>query len=258
MKDQDDGHRFCYSSPIDQHYKSTQSSSIWTENWRKLEEKPYDTSDQRTTPFSGLPSMQGEPGPQGPQGEPGPQGPQGEPGPAGPIGPKGPRGIQGLPGEAARPSLGEMIENGGMESFEDGIPAGWMTTNPDAVTEQRAQGLTHSGDSAVNLSDGGNLSQRIGAVKEASFYEFSFFALAEGIQAAFEASVVFETDENEVPGAVITVRDTNMVNRAGTYGYYRIITAAAPPDVIGARITFEVKANEGQSIDIDDVSFSVK
>lgn len=241
-----------YSSPIDQYYKSTQSSSLWTENWKKMEEKPFDTSDKRTPSFAGLQGPQGEPG------ETGPQGPQGEPGPAGPTGPKGPRGIQGPPGESARPSLGEMIENGGMERFEDGIPAGWMTTNPDAVTEQSAQGLTHSGNSAVNLSDGGNLSQLIGAIREGSFYEFSFFALAEGAQADFEATVVFETEENEVPGAVIAVRDTSIANSAGSYGYYRIITTAAPPEVTGTRIAFEVKANEGQSIDIDDVSFSVK
>ncbi len=255
MKEQDDGRRFCYSSPIDQYYKSTQSPSLWTENWKKMEEEPYDTSGQRTPFFAGLQGPQGEPGPAG---ETGAIGPQGEPGPAGATGPKGRRGIQGPPGEAARPSLGEMIENGGMESFEDGIPAGWMTTNPDAVQKQSAQGLTHSGNSAVNLSDGGNLSQLIGEIREGSFYEFSFFALAEGTQAAFEAIAVFETDESEVPGAVISVRDTNIANNAGYYGYYRTITAAAPPDVTGARIAFGVKANEGQSIDIDDVSFSVK
>lgn len=264
MKDQDNERRFCYSSPIDQYYKSTQSSSLWTQNWKKLQEKPNDTSDQRIPFFSGFGGLQGEPGPmgeagpQGPQGETGPQGPQGEPGPAGPTGPKGPRGIQGPPGEPARPSLGEMIGNGGMESFEEGIPAGWLTTNPDAVTKQSVQGLTHSGESAVNLSDGGNLSQFVGEIREGYFYEFSFFALAEGAQAALEAAVVFETDENEEPGAVITVRDTNNANSSGQYGYYRIITTAAPPDATGARIAFGVKADEGQSIDIDDVSFSEK
>lgn len=258
MKDQDNERRFCYSSPIDQYYKSTQSQSLWTQNWRKLEEKPDDISDRQTPSFSGLQGAQGEPGPIGPQGEPGPMGPQGEPGTAGPTGPKGPRGIQGPPGEAARPSLGEMVGNGGMEGFEDGIPAGWKTTNSDAVTKQSAQGLTHSGDFAVNLSDGGNLSQRIGDIKEGFSYEFSFFALAEGDQAALEAMVVFETDENEELGAVITVRETNIANGSGSYGYYRTITTAAAHGVTGVRIDFGVKANEGQSMDIDDVSFSVK
>ena len=265
-----------YSSPIDQYYKTTQSQSLWTQNWRKLEEKPEDKSDQSTPSFSGRQGVQGEqglmgePGPQGPQGPQGEtgtqgqQGPQGEPGPkgesgpTGPTGPKGPRGIQGPPGEAARPSLGEMVGNGGMEGFEEGIPAGWKTTNADAVTKQSAQGLTHSGDFAVNLSDGGNLSQWIGGIKEGFFYEVSFFALAEGDQVALEAMVVFETDENEELGAVIAVRETNIANGAGLYGYYRTITTAAPNHVTGARIAFGVKANEGQSMDIDDVSFSVK
>lgn len=259
-----------YSSPIDQYYKSTQSQSLWTQNWRKLEEKPDDASDHSTPFFSGRqgelgpigpqgePGPIGETGPQGPQGEPGPIGLQGEPGATGPTGPKGPRGIQGPPGDAARPSLGEMLENGGMEGFEDGIPAGWKTTNPDTVTRQSAQGLTHSGDFAVNLSDGGNLSQRIDGIKEGYFYELSFFTLAEGDRAALEAMVVFETDENEELGAVFTVRETNIANGAGSYGYYRAITTAAPNHVTGARIAFGVKANEGQSMDIDDVSFSVK
>jgi len=253
-----------YSSPIDQYYKSTQSQSLWTQNWRKLEEKPDGISDRPTLSYSGPQGAQGEPGPIGPQGGPGPkgetgpQGPQGEPGPTGPTGPKGPRGIQGPPGEAAHPSLGEMVGNGGMEGFEDGMPAGWKTTKADAVTRQSTQGLTHSGDYAVNLSDGGNLSQWIGGIKEGFFYEFSFFALSEGNQAALEAMVVFETGENEELGAVIAVRETNIANGAGSYGYYRTITTAAPNHVTGARIAFGVKANEGQSMDIDDVSFSVK
>jgi len=69
---------------------------------------------------------------------------------------------------------------------------------------------------------------------------------------------VFETDENEEMGAVIAVRETCNANGAGSYGYYRTITTAAPHDVNGARIDFGVKASEGQSMDIDDVSFSIK
>ncbi len=202
--------------------------------------------------------MPGAQGPQGLTGATGPQGLAGPIGPVGPQGPQGPQGIQGPPGICCNDSTGELAVNGGMELFENGIPAGWLTTTPYAVSQQVTNGLVHSGYSAVNLSDNGNLYQYIDGIEEGGFYEFSFFALAEGPQVSLEAAVVFETKDREEIGAIIDVRATDLACGVGNYSFYKTITIAAPAYVTKARISFEAAAYKGQSINIDDVSFALR
>jgi len=145
-----------------------------------------------------------------------------------------------------------------MESFEGGIPVQWSTTTPSAVSRQTAVGMVHSGNSAVKLTGDANLRQDITEIEEGGFYEFSFFALAEGSQGSLEASVIFKTEDSEEIGAIMAVRLADLPRGTGNYVYYRIVTIAAPVGVTKARISFEVSASEGQSINIDDVSFLLR
>lgn len=150
-----------------------------------------------------------------------------------------------------------MIVNGGMELFTNNIPNGWETTTPDSVSMEDAQGRVHSGNSSVNLTDGAILTQEVFDIHSGCFYELSFFARGEGSQVGFTASVIFTTPSGSVTGAQITVNQQDMTNDNRDFAYYRAITAAAPDNVISAIIRFAVTANGEQSMDLDDVSFSV-
>jgi len=200
----------------------------------------------------------GYPGPQGIPGKPGPQGPQGIPGPQGDPGEPGPQGPQGNPGECGCEcaSVGEILRNSGMELFAGNIPANWTTTTPAGISQQTQDGRVHSGDSAVNLTDGANLSQIV-PVNPGCFYEFSFFAHGEGSQTEINAAVIFETPGGETLGLNIIARQFDIPNANRQFAYYRGITTAAPEEAYSAVIRFDVTANGGQSIDLDDVSFKV-
>ncbi|MCL2580781.1 MAG: hypothetical protein FWE32_12275, partial [Oscillospiraceae bacterium] len=203
----------------------------------------------------GPPGPQGETGATGPQGPPGPQGQTGATGPQGPPGPQGPQGPAGV---CACPSLGEQVVNGGMEEFEsNGVPTGWTTTTPGLVSQDTAQGRVHSGLSSVNLLDGADLSQTIAPVSGGCFYEFSFFAHAQGAQVGVTATVTFVTPTGNEVGAVITVERQDISDSDREFAYYRAITSAAPANATAAIITFTVTAQGNQSLNIDDVSFSV-
>jgi len=149
-----------------------------------------------------------------------------------------------------------MVVNGGMETFTNNVPTGWTTTTPAAVSPVSQQGRVHSGNFAVNLADGANLSQRINGITPGCFYEFSFFARGEGAQVGLVAQVIFETPGGDVVDGTITVRQQDITNDNRDFAFYRLITTAAPPNATSARIVFTVSANGGQSLDLDDVSFS--
>lgn len=143
-----------------------------------------------------------------------------------------------------------------MEAFTGNVPTGWTTTTSSAVSKVTQQGLVHSGDSAVNLKDGANLSQNI-AITGGCFYEFSFFAHGEGAQVAVTATVTFTNAQGlSVEGLRITVNAQDIPNSNRDFAYYRGITIQAPNNATNARITFSVTAEGSQSLDVDDVSFS--
>ncbi|MCL2637444.1 MAG: collagen-like protein [Oscillospiraceae bacterium] len=206
---------------------------------------------------------QGEQGEQGPMGQPGEQGEQGIQGERGPKGEKGQPGKQGPPGEPGKCdckclSSGELIRNGGMEIFKENIPADWTTTTPDAISQETQQGRVHTGESAVAITNGGNLSQTV-SVNAGCTYELSFFAHGEGAQVSVTADVNFVTAGGGVTlGLRIFIRMQDLPNSNRDYGYYRGITIPAPADAQAAQIIFTIEANGNQHADIDDVSFSAQ
>ena len=144
-----------------------------------------------------------------------------------------------------------------MEVFQNGVPAGWSTGNSQKVSQVTAQGRVHTGTSAVNLTDGGELWQDV-PVEGGCYFDFSFFSRGEGAQVAVEATVTFmgagHPAEN---GLTISIRSQDLTNDNREFGYYRGITAQAPDWATTARLRFAVTANGSQSADLDDVSFSV-
>ncbi len=204
---------------------------------------------------TGPTGLTGPQGPQGLTGPPGLQGPVGETGPTGLTGPQGPQGIQGPPGAAALPTPGELIVNGDMEAFADGVPEGWETDRPDLVRIQTEGGFVHSGGSSANLSDGGIIVQTIENIQEGRSYELSFFALAQGDDVVLEVSVDFEYPFS--PGAYIEIRNTDLPNEIRNFGYYRVITRPASAGATRAIIAFKPDARAGHTVNIDDVSFRI-
>jgi len=144
-----------------------------------------------------------------------------------------------------------------MESFTGNIPDNWDTTTSSLISEVTAQGRVHSGNSAVNLADGANLSQTVTPITGGCFYEFSFFGHGEGAQVRVTATVTFVTPTGNLTGATITALMQDIPDGNRAFGYYRVITTAAPANVTSAIISFAVIANGGESLDIDDVSFSL-
>jgi hypothetical protein len=150
--------------------------------------------------------------------------------------------------------MGELVVNGIMEDFTDDIPDGWTTTTPDAVTQVTTQGRVHTLDSAVNIEDGGILTQIINDINPGCFYDFSFFARGEGTQVGFTATVNFLTPGGDVLGAEIIVNQFDLPTDNRNFAFYRAYTTMAPLDATGVRIDFTVTANGEQSMDLDDVS----
>jgi len=221
------------------------------------------------TGAQGIQGPRGFPGEQGATGATGPQGPQGNTGATGAQGIQGPRGFPGEQGatgptgatgpagESACQSRGEMVVNGGMELYTNNVPTGWTTPTPNAIQPVSAQGRVHTEMYAVNLSDGGILEQNI-AIEGGCYYDFSFFARGDGAQVGLTATVYFTNPQGlDVVGTRITVQPQNLSNDNREFAYYRRITTAAPENATTAIIRFEAETTGSQSIDIDDVSFSV-
>lgn len=150
-----------------------------------------------------------------------------------------------------------MAVNGGMEAFTDDVPTGWTANHANLVSKIGQQGRVHSGNWAVNLEDGAVLYQEI-AVEAGCFHQLSFFARGEGSQVGVTARVIYLNAQNQpTQGLLIQVRQQDMVNSNRVFAHYQGITSAAPAGTVRARIEFTVSANGGQSMDLDDVSFSV-
>lgn len=155
---------------------------------------------------------------------------------------------------------GELVINGGMESFTGTVPTGWTTTTPTLVAQNTALGRVHSGTSSVTLQNGANLTQIIPNTAGGRAYEFSLFARAEGITptAGFTASVHFITPNGDAFGGAITV-PAGFLPATGGFSYYRILTVVAPCNTIAARIDFTVTTGDvTEFVDLDDVSLSVQ
>ena len=154
--------------------------------------------------------------------------------------------------------MGEMAANGGMESFSgDGVPSGWNINDSDLVEPDDDQGDVHSGNYSVLLYDGAVLWQNV-SIRGGCYYDLSFFARGNGAQVQLEACVIFSNGDNmRTNGSCILVRAQDIPTDNRNFAYYRVITSQAPNDATNARIEFRVTANGEQSLNLDDVSFSV-
>ncbi len=201
-------------------------------------------------------------GADGNDGDIGPTGPTGATGATGVTGPTGPTGATGATGATGTcncscRSKGEMAVNGSMEAFTGSVPTGWTANDSKLVSMVDQQGRVHSGNKAVNLSNEAILSQEI-AVEAGCFHRLSFFAHGEGSQVGFIAKVIYLNAQNQpTQGLLIQVRQQDLVTSNRSFTFYEGITAAAPADTVKAKIEFTITASGGQSMDLDDVSFSV-
>lgn len=154
--------------------------------------------------------------------------------------------------------MGELAVNGGMESFNaGGVPSGWNINNNDLAEPDDDQGDVHSGNYSVLLYDGAVLWQNI-AIRGGCYYDLSFFARGNGAQVQLEACVTFSNGDNMYTnGNCILIRAQDIPTDNRNFAYYRFITAQAPNDATNARIEFRVMAAGNQSLNLDDVSFSV-
>lgn len=66
-------------------------------------------------------------------------------------------------------SLGEQVENPGIEAENNRLPIGWITNSTVLVASIVPQGRVHSGQYVVNLKDNGHLSQFID-IDDVSFH----------------------------------------------------------------------------------------
>lgn len=151
-----------------------------------------------------------------------------------------------------------MAVNGGMEAFNvQGVPTGWNINDDNLVEPDDDQGNVHSGNFSARLFDGAILSQDIG-IEGGCFFELSFFAKGNGAQVQLEACVIFSNDDSLQPTeACILIRAQDIPTDNRNFAFYRFITDRAPNNATNARIEFRVTANGEQSLNLDDVSFSV-
>ena len=145
-----------------------------------------------------------------------------------------------------------------MESFNvNGVPIGWNINNSELVEPDNDQGDVHSGQYSALLYNDAVLWQNI-AITGGCYFELSFFARGNGTQVQLEACVTFSNNDNMVSdGTCILIRAQDIPTDNRNFAYYRFITAQAPNDATNARIEFRVTANGTQSLNLDDVSFSI-
>ena len=205
------------------------------------------------TGATGATGTAGATGLTGPTGATGPTGPTGATGATGATGPTGPTGTC----TCSCRSRGELVLNGGMEAFTDTVPTSWTANNKNLVSQVGQQGRVHSGNLAANLVNGAVLYQDI-AVDAGCYHRFSFFARGEGSKVSVTAKVIYlNAQDQPTQGLLIQVRQQDMTNSNRDFAYYQGITIAAPAGTVKARIEFDVSADGGQSMDLDDVSFSL-
>lgn len=182
-------------------------------------------------------------------------------GPTGATGPTGVTGATGATGPAGECncdciSNGELVTNGNMEDIENDKPTNWIFENEDGVTSNDAQGRVHSGNYSVNIEDSSSISQRI-PISGGCYYRLSFFARGEGDRVGLNASVVFETENGEVDGGNLSIRQQDITNSNRDFAFYQLITTKAPADTTAIIIKFLVNSSGEQSLDLDDVSLSL-
>lgn len=205
------------------------------------------------TGATGATGTAGATGLTGPTGATGPTGPTGATGATGATGPTGPTGTC----TCSCRSRGELVLNGGMEAFTDTVPTSWTANNKNLVSQVGQQGRVHSGNLAANLVNGAVLYQDI-AVDAGCYHRFSFFARGEGSKVSVTAKVIYlNAQDQPTQGLLIQVRQQDMTNSNRDFAYYQGITIAAPAGTVKARIEFDVSTDGGQSMDLDDVSFSL-
>ena len=141
-----------------------------------------------------------------------------------------------------------------MELVVDNQPENWEFVNPAGITSEDSQGQVHSGNFSVNIGNGSTISQTIGNIEGGCFYQLSFFARGEGAQVGLTANVVFITGTVEEAGGSITINQQDLTDSNRDFGYYKVTTSAAPLNTTAIRVEFDVTANGGQSLDLDDVS----
>ena len=164
------------------------------------------------------------------------------------MGPPGP------PGPCC--STGELVENGGFEDFTGSVPDDWTASG--TTGKSTANGTYHTGFSSVFVNDGSSLSQTVYGIKAGCHYEFSFFANQKTGNPGIVATVIFVTPGGTT-GATITVNAGQIPSAASNFGYYRVITSAAPLFATSAVIQLSVPATiSSSSVYFDDVSFSGK
>ena len=186
----------------------------------------------------------------------GPTGPTGSTGATGPTGLTGNTGATGPTGEGCA-SLGEQILNGGMEDFIGDLPVSWNSTTPISIESVDQAGRVHSGNLSVNMQDGSDLYQDVD-IKVGCYYILSFFAHGEGQQIGLRATITFLDDQNnQLLTNQLIVREQDLINSNRSFGYFRLVSGAAPSGAVKARVAFYVVAGGGQSMDLDDVSFMV-
>lgn len=150
-----------------------------------------------------------------------------------------------------------MVINGGMEAFTEEVPTGWTINERRLVSPMNLQGRVHSGSNAVNLQDGAILHQEV-AVEAGCYHELSFYARGEGNQVGLTARVTYlDTQDQPSQALLIQVRPLDLVSDARVFAHYQGLTTIAPTNTVKARIEISVNAAENQSMDLDDVSFSV-
>ncbi|HWQ41352.1 MAG TPA: collagen-like protein [Desulfosporosinus sp.] len=171
-------------------------------------------------------------------------------GAAGATGATGATGAIGPTGSVGQ--SGELVTNGGMETFTDGVPNGWSTTTPGLVAQNTDGGTIYSGDSTVSIAAGGTLSQTV-LVLPGLFYTLGFNAMSFG-SAGFTATVTF--NPGAIPGAAIAILNGN--SSVSAYSYYSVITSAAPISAVSATITFTVDAAASSPLLVDAVSFGTQ
>lgn len=183
----------------------------------------------------------------------GPQGLQGDSGATGPTGPTGPKGEC----DCKCKSRGELIKNGGFENTTNDKPNDWILTNIDGVTSQSSNGRVHSGNKSVNIKDKSKISQTV-EINDECYYELSFFLNAQADETQLTATVTFNTDSTSIIGGIINIRKKDITTTSGSFGYYKLITSKAPVGTNSIKVEFSVIANEQQSINVDDVSLTIK
>lgn len=207
------------------------------------------------TGAQGPQGIQGPIGPQGIQGPIGAQGPQVIQGPTGAQGPQGIQGPTGPAGESQCPPTGELVQNGGFETFIWTIPEGWDSPQPNLISQTFLPGEVHSGERSVRIEALGSITQLIQDVNPGCYYNFGFFAKSDGTVTGFMGTLDFVTTTGDVLGAESFLSAGLLLENTDGFEYFYKVTVQAPANVTGIRVTLEAAADTGGVI-FDDVSVS--